>query len=86
MNSLLLKEFLRTLKNNLSRFISIVAIIALGVGFFAGISASENDMVLSATKFYDTHQLMDLRSMNPLGYTAQEIERVKQIDSIDVLE
>ncbi len=86
MNSLLLKEFLRTLKNNLSRFISIVAIIALGVGFFAGISAAENDMVLSATKYYDTHQLMDLRSMNPLGYNTQEINRVKQIDSIEILE
>ncbi len=86
MNRILFKEFLRALKNNLSRFISIVAIIALGVGFFAGISATKNDMVLSATKYYNQHNLMDLRSMNPLGYKEEELKKVNTIENIEYIE
>ncbi len=78
----LFKEFLRTIKNNLGRFLSIVAIIALGVGFFAGINATKPDMIKSASLYYQDTNLMDLRSMNPLGYSTDDIKRVKNVPGV----
>lgn len=82
----MIKEFFRSLKKNLTRFLSILFIIALGVGFFAGINATKPDMIKSAAKFYNDNNLMDLRSMNPLGYSPSDIERLGRIDGIDRLQ
>ena len=40
MTKSLIKNTFREIKNTKARFISIMAIIALGVGFFAGIKAT----------------------------------------------
>lgn len=79
----MIREFLRSLKKNVTRFLSILAIIALGVGFFAGINATKPDMIKSGLKYYEDNNLMDLRAMNPLGYKPADIERLKAIDGID---
>lgn len=78
----MLREFLRSLKKNVTRFLSILGIIALGVGFFAGINATKPDMIKSGVAFYDNNNLMDLRAMNPLGYKPADIEQLKAIDGI----
>ena len=38
------KDFIREIKGSLGRFFAIMAIVAIGVAFFAGITASSNDM------------------------------------------
>ncbi len=86
MNKPLFKEFLRTIKNNLGRFLSIVAIIALGVGFFAGINATKPDMIKSAAKYYEETNLMDLRAMNPLGYSPEDIGKLKGVAGITAMQ
>ena len=45
MNKALLKDTLRTIDRTKSRFISLVAIVALGISFFAGIHAVAPDML-----------------------------------------
>lgn len=79
----MIKEFIRSLKKNLTRFLSILFIIALGVGFFAGINATKPDMIKSAAKYYNDNNLMDLRSMNPLGYSPADIARLEQVQGIE---
>ena len=44
MTKSLIKNTFREIKNTKARFISIMAIIALGVGFFAGIKATVPSM------------------------------------------
>ena len=57
------KNNLRELRRSLGRWLAILAIIALGIGFFAGLKASKPAMLLTAedylgeTGFYDSpHQ------------------------------
>ena len=50
MNSLL-KDTYRQIKTTASRFIAIMAIIALGCGFFAGLKSTCPDMVDTAQKY-----------------------------------
>ena len=44
MNALTLKNLLREIKRTFTKFLSIFAICALGVAFFAGIRATSPDM------------------------------------------
>ncbi|KAF5054504.1 hypothetical protein DSECCO2_387460 [anaerobic digester metagenome] len=84
--NVMIREFLRSLKKNFTRFLSILAIIALGVGFFAGINATRPDMVKSAAAYYSELNLMDLRSLNPLGYSPEDIAQLRAVEGIDQLQ
>lgn len=68
----------RTIWKTKTRFLSIFAIIALGTGFFAGINATEPDMILSADEYFKRTNLSDLRVYAPLGLDKEDIERVKK--------
>lgn len=68
----------RDIKSNFSRFISIFAIVALGVGFFAGVRAAKPDMTESADKYYDSQKLMDFSIMSVDGFTDDDINMVKE--------
>ena len=52
MTSSLKKVFFRQIKDTKSRFISILLIVALGVGFFVGVKAASPSMKYSANKFF----------------------------------
>ena len=49
------KDFIREIKGSLGRFFAIMAIVAIGVAFFAGITASSNDMKHSSDLYYDEY-------------------------------
>ena len=48
---MLLKTTLRTIKKSLGRYLAILAIIALGVGFFAGLRVTEKAMLATADEY-----------------------------------
>ena len=64
---------LREIRQNLGRFLSIFTIIAIGVGFFAGIKATEPDMNESSNRFYADYNLFDLRLVSTLGFDTQDV-------------
>ena len=55
------KNTLRTFKNTLSRFAAVFAIVALGVGFLAGLSGTPIDMKESMERYMDDADFYDLR-------------------------
>ena len=76
------KDLTRTLLKSKMRFLSIMAIIAIGTGFFAGIKATEPNMIMSADRYYQSHHLSDFRLISPLGFRDEDIETVKQLPGI----
>ena len=82
----LLKDLFRSLTNTKARFLSIMAIIALGVGFFSGINATEPDMILSADQYYQTQRLSDFRLISPLGFQAADIEAVRTLSGVGAVQ
>src|SRR5690554_4444403 len=74
------KDLKRAIYNSKSRFLSIMAMIVLGVGFFAGIKAAEPDMILSADTYYKDYDLADFRIMSPLGFTEEDLEMVHGLE------
>jgi putative ABC transport system permease protein len=66
--------------------LSILAITALGVGFYAGITATEPDMILSADRYYQAQNLADFSILSPLGFRPEDIEQIRQLPGIQTAE
>ena len=78
----LIKDTLRTIKNNFSRFISIMLIVALGTAFFVGIKATAPDMFATAEKYFTDYNLMDIRVQSLAGLTDEDIIAIKKLDGV----
>ncbi len=52
MKKALLKDSLKEIKTSYKRFISILLMALLGVGFFAGLRATSPDMIDTLDKYY----------------------------------
>lgn len=88
------KNLFREIKGSFSRFAAILAIVAIGTGFYAGLSASSPDMRLSVDKYYSDTNLYDLKMVSTLGLTAEDladisgtsgVEKVMPVNSADIL-
>ena len=79
------KNIFRTIRGSLSRFLAIFAIVALGVGFLAGLLVSPMDMRLSADALYDETHLYDLRVVSTLGLTEEDVEAVSAVEGVEGL-
>ena len=80
MEKSLLKDSVRQIKNTFKRFLSIVAIVLLGVGFFAGITATSPDMKDTIDTYFDDEDVMDIEVISTLGLTDEDIEALKKVD------
>ena len=83
MNNSLFKDTVRTISRTSSRFFSIVAIVALGISFFAGMNATSPDMLDTAEKYYIDSNATDLRIISTAGLTDDDIEVLKTIQGIE---
>ena len=83
MRSALNKDFIRDILKSKGRFISIVAIVALGVAFFTGVKSAPLVMQKSSDKYYDDYNLMDIRLLSTLGLTDKDVEEIKKIDNVE---
>lgn len=64
----------REIKNTFGRFAAIMAIIALGVGFFSGLKMTKPDMMNTISKFLDEGNFYDLHLLSTLGYTDDDVD------------
>lgn len=82
MNKILFKELWRSIRRTATRFLSILAIVAVGTGFFAGVKASCPDMELTAKHYFEDTRLMDLHLLSTLGFTQEEIQAIAARDGV----
>ena len=55
MKNALVKDTVREIKKSFGRFLSIFAIVGIGVAFFAGVKEGEPVMKGSADKYFDEY-------------------------------
>lgn len=79
MRKAVFKDFIRNIKGSLGRFFAIMAIVAIGVAFFAGVTASSEDMKYSSDSYYDEYNMNDIRILSSIGFTSQDIEAVSKV-------
>ena len=76
------KDFIREIKGSLGRFFAIMAIVAIGVAFFAGITASSSDMKHSSDSYYDEYNMNDIRILSSIGLTADDMDEISKVDGV----
>lgn len=86
MKKALCKDFIMEIRTSLNRFLSIFFIVALGVAFFAGIRATNPDMIITADSYYDESNLMDVRVIGTLGITKEDVDAISKLTGVKDVE
>lgn len=85
MNKKLILNTLRSVKNTKSRFFAIMAIIAIGSGFFAGVKSAGPDMKLSSADYLEKQGLADIHLLSTLGFDDEDLSSVEKLGIADEL-
>lgn len=83
MKNVLLKNSIKQIKNTKRRFISILIMALLGVGFFAGLYATGPDMQESLDKYLDDTNTYDIKIVSTLGLTNKDISEIEKIKNLE---
>ncbi len=86
MRSMMGKTTLREIRQSLGRYLAIFAIVALGVGFFAGLKITKTVMVESADAYLEENQLYDYRLLSTLGFEEEDVEAFRAKEDVRAAE
>lgn len=78
----LLHQTLRSIHTTFSRFLAIVAIVALGTGFFAGLMMTGPDMRQAMDTYYDDNNVWDIRLISTLGFSNDDIHQFDDVEGV----
>lgn len=82
MKKALLKDSLKEIRNTYKRFISILLMAFLGVGFFAGMRATSPDMISTIDNYFDSQNVYDIQILSTLGLTNDDIQALEQVEGV----
>lgn len=80
--SMLRRTTLRDIRNSLGRFFAILAITALGVGFFCGVRITTPAMVHTVNSFLQETQFYDYRLISSLGWEDEDVEALQNQENV----
>ncbi len=80
---MLLKKLFRTLWQYKAQFISMVIMVALGVGVFLGFNVEWYSLEVNTKEIYDATGFADFRIYNDKGFTEKDLEVVKAIPGVE---
>lgn len=76
-NKTLKKELYSTIRINIKRFLSLVIIMFLGVGFYVGMKSNAPVLQNTMVKMFEEKELMDLQVMSLIGLSQNELDQIK---------
>lgn len=83
MKKSLFKNNLKSIHKTRRRFVSILVMAFLGVGFFAGLVVTSPDMLDSLDKYADSSNLYDINIISTLGLTDDDIAALQALDEVE---
>ena len=84
--NVLFREALREIRHSKNRFFSILAIVAIGSGFFSGVKAACPDMKLTAEQYFTESSLADLHLVSTWGFDEDDLAQIGSDQDIRVME
>ena len=85
MKKALITEAFRSIWKTRSRFLSIMAIVAVGTGFFAGIKACTPDMMMTTEQYFKEYNLSDIHLVSTWGFNKDDLAAIEQQDGIKTI-
>ena len=84
MKTKLLKHIFMKIKDNYKRFLSLICMAFLGVGFYAGIQSSSPDMLKTLDNFYDENNVYDISVISNVGLTEDDLLKLLKIKNVEL--
>ena len=79
---MLLKKLFRTLWQYKAQFISMVIMVALGIGVFLGFNVEWYSLEVNTKEIYEATGFADFRIYSDKGFSPEDLEAVKKIDGV----
>ena len=80
------KSTFREIKSSMGRFLSIMAIIGLGVGFFAGLKVAKQAMVKTMGEYLAEHAFYDYRLLSTMGFQQESVDYLSEREGVAAAE
>ncbi len=80
---MLLKKLFRTLWQYKAQFISMVIMVALGIGVFLGFNVEWYSLEVNTKEIYDATGFADFRIYSDKGFSPEDLEAVKAIEGVE---
>ncbi len=80
------KSTIREIKGSFSRWLAILAIVALGVGFFSGLKVCREAFLRTGGEYLSAHNFYDFELVSTLGIEDSNIEDVRAVRGIEYVE
>jgi len=78
----LIRSSLREIRQSLGRYLAILAIVGLGVGFFSGLRACQPDMMATGVAYLEEQNFYDFRLLSTLGFTEDDVAAFAAADHV----
>ena len=79
------KEFARTITRKPGRFLALLAIVALGAGFYAGLRMTAPDMKISLDDYFDSTNTYHLRVVSTMGLEDEDLDALRALPAIEAV-
>ncbi len=86
MNRAFQKDILRLIKATKGRFLSLTAIVTIGVAFFVGVSAVSTIMAYSVDRYNDDNSLKDITVYSGFGFDDQDVRDLESLEEVALAE
>lgn len=86
MNRFTLRMLFRSIRSGLGRYLAILAIVALGVGFFAGLKSAQPSMLSAAENYFASSHMQDFQLLSTLGFTEDDVDAFRSLETVSSAE
>lgn len=83
MHSAMLKTTFREIKHSLGRYLAILAIVGLGVGFFIGLKITRPVMIATVERFLEDQHFYDYMLTSTLGFTKEDLGEFQSMEDVE---
>ena len=80
---MLLKKLWRTMGLYKAQFISMIIMIALGIGVFVGFNMEWKSIEINTARFYEETGFADYRLVKEKGFSTEELDKIAAIDGVE---
>ena len=81
---MLYKNALIKIKKSFGRYISLLIIVFVGVGFYAGIQSSAPDYISLADEYYRDSDMFDFKIMGAIGLTDADLSEIEGTQGVEM--
>ncbi len=86
MGKAMIKTTIREIRGSLGRYLAILAIVLLGVGFFAGIKIARPAMIDTGNDYLNKLNFFDYRLVSTIGFTDEDVEKAAAFADVTAAE